>query len=148
MIVHRLTALGALLVAAGLLYASMAPDQARGYEFPSIVAVVMMALGGLLFVLSFRRHTAALSADEEPIAWGRIWPAVSVFVAFVLLAGRLGFFTTSFLAFMAIAIVYSPAGAGVRQIATTALVGAGFMAVLYVVFVILLNVQLPAGALL
>ena len=134
-----------LMVSAGLFYASSG-DEFGGYEFPRVVAIAMLALSVIIALQAWRRAADGPSQDElEAIPLGKLWPSLSVFIGYLLLAEHLGFFVTSFLAFLIIAVLYTPGRLSVVTLLRTTLIGIGFIAVLYLVFVMLLRVQFPHG---
>ena len=138
-------ALGCLLVAAGLFAASWG-GEFGGYQFPRVVAVAMILLAVALAVQAWRAVPEGADRDgvESP-PWGKILPGLLVLIAYLLLAERLGFFLASLLAFFGLAVLYTPGRLGVAKLARTAAVATGFMAVLYLLFVVLLRVQFPRG---
>jgi hypothetical protein len=143
---HRLTAVGALLVAVGLATASFLPN-VPGYEFPQITALVGVGIAAALTLLAWVPAQPATTADEEPIPWGGIWPLLLILVGFLLVMQWLGFFTTSFIAFFLITLIYSPQRISRRGVMRSAAIAALFLGVLYLIFVILLRVQVPQGIL-
>lgn len=143
---HRLTAVGALVVAAGLATASLMPN-VPGYEFPQITAMVAVAIAAILVLLALVPKQPVTAADEESIPWGGIWPLLLILVGFLLLMGWLGFFATSFIAFFLITLIYSPQRLSVRGAIRSAAIAALFLGVLYLIFVTLLRVQVPQGIL-
>jgi hypothetical protein len=145
MLVHRLTALGSFLIAIGMYAASVHPGD-EGYDFPKTIAVALIALTGLLTVLSFKPGQP-IAGGEERIPWGRIWPGLLVFTGYLLLAQRLGFFLSSFLAFFTLVMIYAPGRLGWHRVAWGGGIGLIFMGVLYLIFIVLLNVQMPRGIL-
>ncbi len=147
MLMHRLTAAASLLIAIGLYVASIYSGSETGYEFPQAVAISMIALTAVLVAMSFKPSIAAISADEQPVPWRHIWPALAVFLGYLFLAMNVGFFVTSFLAFLALALIYTPGRLDRRNVAIITGVAFAFMTVLYLIFVALLNVQTPRGLL-
>ncbi len=143
---HRLTAVGALLVAAGLATASFMPN-VPGYEFPQITAMVAVVIAAILVLLALVPKQPVIAADEESIPWGGIWPLLLILFGFLLVMGWLGFFATSFIAFFLITLIYSPQRISLRGALKGAVIAGLFLGVLYLIFVTLLRVQVPQGIL-
>ncbi|MCE8023373.1 tripartite tricarboxylate transporter TctB family protein [Billgrantia aerodenitrificans] len=143
---HRLTAVGALLVAAGLAVVSFMPN-VPGYEFPQMAAIGAMICAAILVLLALVPRQPITTIDEEPIPWGGIWPLLLILFGFLLVMGWLGFFATSFLAFFLITQIYSPQRFHWRGAIRGAGIAALFLGVLYLIFVTVLRVQVPSGIL-
>ncbi|MEX0730130.1 MAG: tripartite tricarboxylate transporter TctB family protein [Aquisalimonadaceae bacterium] len=145
---HRLTAAGGFAVSVGLTAVSFSPARPMGYEFPQMTAVTMLVIAAALLLLAFKPGKPVISSNEESIPWRAIWPLLLVLVGFLLIAGTLGYFATSLIAFFLIVLIYSPGPLSWRRAINCGLVSAVFMGVLYLIFVALLNVQVPRGILL
>lgn len=143
---HRLTALFTLFIAAGLAVVSYW-SSAPGYEFPKIVALVLIAISLLQVLLAMVPKKPITVANEESIPWGSILPVLLILVIFLLVAEWLGFFISSFIAFSLIVLVYIPERWSWRRVIRSCAIAATFMGVLYAVFVTLLGVQIPQGIL-
>lgn len=143
---HRLTSVGALLVALGLAAASFMPN-VSGYEFPQVTAMVAVLIAAILVLLALVPKQPVTAADEESIPWGGIWPLLLILFGFLLVMGWLGFFATSFIAFFLITLIYSPHRVSVRGVLKGAVITGLFLGVLYLIFVTLLQVQVPQGIL-
>jgi hypothetical protein len=129
-------------------------ESTEGYEFPNLIAVAMFVLAVVLLIqeLSAARTSGGLEGVEKEeeigaIPWGRLWPGLLIILAYMLLAERLGFLTTSFLAFFSIAALYAPGDLSPHSFLKPGLIAVAFMVALYSVFVLLLQVQLPKGIL-
>lgn len=143
---HRLTAVVTLLVVLGMAAVSFMPN-VSGYEFPQITAMVAVVIAAILVLLALTPKKPVTTPDEEPIPWGGIWPLLLILVGFLLLMQWLGFFTTSFIAFFLITLIYSPQKVSVRGVIRSAAIAALFLGVMYLIFVTLLRVQVPQGIL-
>lgn len=141
---HRMTVIITLLVTAGLAFLSFVPG-GTGYLFPQIIAGSMLLVALLMVALSFIPSKPITTVDEEPIPWGNIFPTLVILIGFLLMAEWFGFFATSFIAFYGIVLIYTPERLNRRQYIKSAVISFGFMAVLYLIFVLLLNVQIPKG---
>ncbi|MCP1676953.1 hypothetical protein J2T57_004127 [Natronocella acetinitrilica] len=147
MLKQRLVAIGALLVAIGLYTASVWSGK-PGYQFPQIVALTMIVLTGVLTVLALKPGRPVVPDDVEPVAFGVLWPSLLLIAGYAFLAPRLGFISTSFLAFALVGLVYNPEPLTTRRVLVTCGISAAFMTALYLLFVVLLNVRVPTGILL
>lgn len=143
---QRLTAVTCVLLSVALLIWS-SPD-ARGYEFPRMVALSMVVLSLGLAVMAFKPGKLLMVADIESIPIRIIWPMLVILLGLAFLAPRLGFFSTSFLVFVVTALVFSPEGFTLRRLGIMVFVGLCFTFTLYLLFVVLLNVHLPRAVLL
>lgn len=146
MTTHRkqcVTAIVTLLITLGLVGVSFAPNL-PGYEFPQATALVAAVLAAVL-VLTPKRP--ATPAGEDVIPWGVVWPMLLMLFAFLMVMQWLGFFATSFITFLLIALVYSPQRLSVRRVIRTTAIAVLFMGGLYLIFVMLLRVQFPSGVL-
>lgn len=135
----------ACVVIGGLLYwAALGADVPQAYLFPQMLALAMIALGIAMVIAAFGRNAAA-PAPWAHIPWARILPGMVVLVAFLSILQTIGFYVSSWLAFSTIGVLYAPAGkrvAAVKRVMPASIV---FLAVLYLVFWTLLQVQLPRG---
>lgn len=141
---HNMTVITTLLVTIGLAYISFSSDK-TGYLFPQIIAVAMVLIALIMVALTFIPKKPITTMDEEPIPWGVIFPTLLVLLGFLVVVEWLGFFATSFIAFYSIVLIYSPERLKRRHYLKSAAISLGFMAVLYLIFVVLLNVQIPHG---
>jgi len=137
----------AVLAVSAAMYAASASGDGGGFEFPTLIALIMCALGAgmLIHALGPGRRSSGKRSGSVP--WGSILPGLALFVAYLFLMGWLGFFVTSFLVFVVIALLYAPGSPTAPAIARTAGVAGVFTATLYGVFVLLLQVQFPQGLL-
>jgi hypothetical protein len=142
----RLTAIGTIIVSLLLYWAAAAPGDAQAYLFPKLIALGMAVLGVAMLVRNWS-PIAAEGDTPSSVPWSRLWPALIIFVLYLVLAQRLGFYITSWLAFVTIGIVYSPAETSVVGAKRCFPVSVAFLSVLYLVFVLLLQVQTPRGVL-
>lgn len=141
---HRMTVIITLLVTAALAFVSFSPS-GNGYMFPQIIAGSMVFIALLMVALAFIPSKPITTIDEEPIPWGNIFPTLLILIGFLIVVESLGFFATSFIAFYSIVLIYTPERLNRRQYIKSAVISFSFMAVLYLIFVLLLNVQIPGG---
>ena len=143
---HRITSGLILLVAASVTYISFTGEPVEAFFFPRIIAVVMLVLASW----NFFRAITGVSKVGEGVSWSlakTIAPGVAIILVHIFfLAKTLGFYSSSFLVFIAIYAVYDPAShseikSWIKRIGTAFL----FMVVIYGLFSLLLKVQTPRG---
>jgi len=137
----------ALLVAsiAGLIFrASYFQESSEAYLFPSIVSIAMLGLA----LLSLFREAVDLCVDDfQAFPFVRQVPAILIMAGGVALVEVLGMYVTSFLVLSLVSYWYSPQEDGRRRLMQSLAFAAGFSAFMYVLFSVMLNVQLPRGLL-
>jgi hypothetical protein len=132
------------MILAGLLYwAGAGHDFAAAYQFPGLAAIAMAVFALVLLALTWTPY-ADRTAVVETVPWRRLWPGLLVLALYMASAEQLGFLVSGLLAFVSIGLVYAAPrpGANYRRCLPIAL---AFMTVLYLIFVELLQVQLPRG---
>ena len=139
----RWTSFGMLAFALALYVLSTAAEAQEAYVFPRIIALAMCLIA--VFTLAFEWANSEGDGIAN-ISWGKLWPALAIFAAYMLISQHLGFYTSSLLAFFSLGVIYTS-----RDYAASAKrclpISIAFMAVLYAVFVWLLKVQTPRGIL-
>lgn len=137
----------ALLVAltAGLIFqVSYFQDNSEVYLFPSIVSLVMLALS----LVSLVREAFDLCVDDfQPFPFVRQTPAMIMMAGGVALVEILGMYTSAFLVLLLVSFWYSPQEKGTRRLLQSLLFAAGFVVFMYLLFSVMLNVQVPRGLL-
>lgn len=132
------------MILAGLLYwAGVGHDFAAAYQFPGLAAIAMAVFALALLALTWTPY-ADRTAVVETVPWRRLWPGLVILALYMATAELLGFLVSGLLAFVSIGLVYATPrpGANYRRCLPIAL---AFMTVLYLIFVKLLQVQLPRG---
>lgn len=143
---HNMTVIVTLFITLILAFLSFSPS-GSGYLFPQMIAAAMVFIAVLMAALTFLPKQPITTVDEEPIPWGIIFPTLLILIGFLVVVEWLGFFATSFIAFYSIVLIYTPERLKRRQFIKSAAISFAFMAVLYLIFVLLLNVQIPHGVL-
>lgn len=145
------TSLGILVLIGGLalfwaaLGFSPIPGQVYGAQtMPKAVGVLAIGVGLALILNGRAAGMAVTIADwaRDPGAWGRLLAAIALIVAYILLAGRLGFALTAFALLIALMLL-----TGTRLL-TAVIVAIGTVIVVQYSFGQLLRVPLPRGDLL
>ncbi len=120
------------------------------YLFPRIATGFMLFLALTQWagaVITGKQHPADASTINR-FSWNALLPGLITCVLYVLIMERLGFYTSSFLAFVIITSIYGKRSAiDMKALAYKVLVGLIFITILYVLFWKLLNVRTPTGIL-
>lgn len=126
------------------LVASFYPDDAEVFLFPRIISVLMAALCVFLWIDAFTGSGRdAAQGDGFP---GDILPGLGIGALYLSILEAVGFYTASFLAFFAIAVVYSgDSGRGFKPILKKLVIAALFMVILYLLFWQGLHMRTPRG---
>ena len=140
----RLITVASVLVGVLLYWSSSGHANADAYLFPRILGATMVVLGVAMMIAEWTPAPLG-PKDIGVIPWSVLWPALVIFVLYMLAAPRLGFYLSSALAFVAIGVIYSPADSTVRAATRCVPISLAFLAVLYAVFVLVLQVQMPRG---
>lgn len=143
---HNMTVIVTLIVTLALAFFSFTAG-GSGYLFPQIIAAAMVFIAVIMMALTFLPKQPITTSDEEPIPWGIIFPTLLILIGFLFVVEWLGFFATSFIAFYSIVLIYTPERLKRRQFIKSAAISFTFMGALYLIFVLLLNVQIPHGIL-
>lgn len=118
--------------------ASFAGDDPTAYAFPRLVSTLMLIFCGVNLI---RRSLAGFAG--EPVLTmrlaGKIAPGVAVIVVYVLLAQDAGFYLSAILAFFALSFLYSDH----RRLSSIGIATGSVIAVLYLMFSVVLKVQVP-----
>ena len=122
------------------------------YLFPRIIAALMLLLA-MVQVVSFLRLSRVDPAPDElthqRIPWRQLVPGLAVSIIMVLLMEILGFYASSFLAFLAIIVLYGKRQVtDPRSLVTKAGISVIFMTIIFTLFWKLLHVRTPTGWLL
>ena len=131
-------------VGIGVAYISYTSEPARAFLFPKIISTAFVVLALWTFgkaVLGKTKVGIGLSAQ----ALRNILPGLVVALVYVFWAAQaLGFYTASGIAFFLLLSLYDPAPHdAVRTWVKRIIVTAGFVAVMYGLFAVLLNVYTP-----
>ncbi len=138
---------GDLLVAAFallLVVVSFSAENPQPYLFPRILAIAMfsLALLQILIVASGGDWSVQLTTILQEARRSSL--AILAVILYVALCEWLGFYTAAILAFLSIVYIGSNNWSQ-RQFATAVAVAAATAVVLYVLFSLLLRVQVPRG---
>lgn len=118
--------------------ASFSGDDPAAYAFPRLVSALMLVFCGA----NLARRAMAGFSGEPALTWTliqKIAPGIAVFIAYLLVARDLGFYLAALLAFFAVSFLYSAHRRPVR----IGIVTGAVIAVLYLIFSVVLKVQVP-----
>ena len=135
---------GMLVCAIVLSIAGFSGSNQEAFLFPNVVSVIMVVIA------AFAVFNSRNSVEEEKpilIPWALILPALVIFVTYLALADTVGFYTCSFVAFIALVSIYMPESLTMNSFFKIFATGVIFMLGLYCLFSLLLKVQLPGGIL-
>jgi Tripartite tricarboxylate transporter TctB family len=143
--VARLTALACIALGGFLYWAALGSDHPLAYLFPRVLALIMVALGAGMLALELSSKRQAREAVKADIRWARLWPGIVMLILYMAIAQSGGFYVSSWLAFVALAIWYAPGEQKLVAVRRCVPISLAFMAVLYLLFWTLLRVQVPRG---
>lgn len=143
---HTIFAVAVFVMAALMTHISWTEEPADIFVFPRLVSVFF------IFLATWNLARALLGLARVGEGFRRedvlnIIPGLAIMLCLIYFAASfLGFYVASTLAFLMITTLYSPADfmegkAWLKRI----LIAAGFMAVIYILFGVLLKVQTPQG---
>lgn len=137
-------ALGIAMIAGLVFRVSFFQENSEAYLFPSIIAALMLALS----LLSLAREAFDLCIDDfQAFPFSRQLPAILMMVVAVSLAEVLGMYSTAFAVLMVVTYWYSPQEDGRRRLLSSLVFSTGFTLFMYLLFTVMLNVQVPRGIL-
>ncbi|MFQ5851342.1 MAG: tripartite tricarboxylate transporter TctB family protein [Candidatus Binatia bacterium] len=147
MTASRLTSIASLVLSLGLYAAAYFVENWEAYLFPRLLAIGMFLIATAMLTAGWTSDKASEKGHAGTPPWTRLWPALVIFVLYLLVAEELGLYASSFAAFLASVTVYAPDRASLRRSVKHVMISLAFMAVLYSVFAVLLRVQTPRGIL-
>lgn len=117
-------------------------ENAEAYLFPVIIASMMMILSSISLI---RELFKLCIEDFQEFPFKRQLPVMLVMVAGVSLVEVLGIFSTSFLVLLTVSYWYSPIEDQKKRLIRSLTFSGGFCLAMFVLFSVMLNVQLPRG---
>ena len=135
-----------LLVSIWVCWISFSQTPAEAFLFPRLISVAFVALAGWTFARALLDPRTAEGGITRELVWN-ILPGVVVAGVYVFFAAKwLGFYTSSAIAFVVILSLFDPAPHDqVRTWLKRLAVTAGYLAVMYFLFSIVLKVFTPRG---
>jgi hypothetical protein len=132
------------LIAGAMFQASYGQENSEVYLFPMIVSATMLGFS----LMSLIRETFDLCVDDfQPFPFARLVPALVMMAGGVALIETLGMYASAFLVLCLVSFWYSPQENSKRRLVQTLVFATGFTAFMYLLFSLLLNVQVPRGLL-
>ncbi len=139
-----LVALLVALIAGAAFKVSYFQENSEVYLFPLIVSAVMLGMS----LMSLVREALSLCVDDfQPFPFLRLVPALVMMAGGVALVETLGMYVTAFLVLCLVSFWYSPQEDGKRRLVQSLVFAAGFTVFMYLLFTLMLNVQVPRGLL-
>jgi hypothetical protein len=137
----RVAAVGAVVASVVVLTMVMSADGSQAYDFPFLLAVLMMLFAAALLIDVLRTWSRQKSGPGL-VEWSDLSAGIAVIVGYLMLLQTAGFYLASWVAFTAIVMLYT--GSKNRQQVTSILwVSVGFMAAIYGLFSLSLRVITP-----
>ena len=147
----------ALLLSVVFTVAAFWGTDADVYLFPRIASGFMLLLAlmqwavVIISALKGKQHADSVATDNQSASqfdWSALLPGLIVGAGYILIMERLGFYASSFLAFVIITSLYGRRKAfDIKALTYKIIVGLIFVAILYALFWKLLNVRTPTGIL-
>ncbi len=143
---HTFPAGVVLAISTIVTWLSFTQEPAESFLFPRVISVFFIGLAGW----NFARAITGLSrvgTGISPVMLKNIVPGLAVMLVFVFFAAKgIGFYVASTLAFFAIYTLYDPAPySSIKDWSKRGFVTAAFMAIIYGLFALVLQVQTPRG---
>lgn len=164
MLAKRLTAAGGILL--GLMLLAMGSNVEYGQEayfFPNLLAWALMFFATVLLITEGKllqlcsstfdflwRWIFGVVGEGNPARWPdlvRLIPMFVIILGYLYFADIVGMYTTSFIAFFLIIVVYTPHRPRSRTLLKSLIISALFMGAIYLIFAVLLQLQTPSALL-
>ena len=130
------------LIALLLFKLSFFQENKEAYLFPSIITSVVLFFS----LTSLFRETFSLCVDDfEPTPVLRLIPALILMVITVFSLEFVGMYTTSAITLFLIGAWYSPQEPISKRLLSSLMLTAGFIIFMYLLFSVMLGVQVPRG---
>lgn len=131
-------------VGIGVAYVSYTQEPAAAFLFPRLISTVFVILALWTFGKALMGRTKVGNGLDSKAVWN-ILPGLIVALVFVYWAAKgLGFYTASTITFFILLSLYDPAPhSEVKSWIKRVIITAGFLAVMYGLFAMLLNVFTP-----
>jgi hypothetical protein len=143
---EQASAVYALIVSALFTFLAFYNTDAETYLFPRIIAIALAILSLILLISNSGIGAKKTEESTEGVNLRDIWPGLLVGLLFLLLLETLGFYMSSFLAFLSILLLYGKRKAlDVEAFTIKVVVSSGFMIILFLLFWNGLHVRTPTG---
>ena len=131
-----------LLLSVAMFLAGYGHENPEAYLFPLIIASIMIILSSVSLI---RELFELCIEDFQEFPLKRQLPVMLVMAAGVMLVEMLGIFSTAFLVLLSVSYWYSPLEDQNKRLIRSLMFSAGFCIAMYMLFSVMLNVQLPGG---
>ncbi|WP_028470979.1 tripartite tricarboxylate transporter TctB family protein [Neptunomonas japonica] len=162
MLSKRLTAIGGVLLALILLVLGSNVEYGEeAYFFPNLLAYFLLAFAFVLLIsdgdlLNWLKEIASflwrwmfgIVGEGNPSRWPdtvRLIPMFITIFCYLYFADIVGLYTTSFITFLLITVIYTPHRPRSRTLFKSALIALIFTGVIYLIFSVLLQLQAPSA---
>ena len=143
---EQVSALYALVVSAVFTFLSFYNTDAENYLFPRIIAIALAILAVALFISNSASGSDTAQRSTGGGRFNDVWPGLLIGLIFLLVMEDLGFYTSSFFAFLAILVAYGNRPViDLKALMTKSAISAAFMFILYLLFWNGLHVRTPTG---
>ena len=137
----RVAAVGAVAASLVVLTMVMLADGTQAYDFPFLLAILMMLFAALLLIDVLRTWSRQKSGPGL-VEWSDLGVGIVVIVGYLILLQTAGFYSASWIAFTAIVMLYT-VNKNRQQVIRILWVSVGFMAAIYGLFNVSLRVITP-----
>ena len=143
---EQASAIYALIISALFTFLAFYNTDAEIYLFPRIIAVALALLSIILLISNLGTDKKNIEENSEAINFKDIWPGLLTGLLFFLLLETLGFYMSSFLAFLSILLLYGRRQAmDIGAMTFKIVVSLAFMIILFLLFWSGLHVRTPTG---
>ena len=137
----RVAAVGAVVVSLLVLIMVLSANGSTAYDFPFLLAVLLMVFAVLLFIDVLRVWDRQKS-NGVLVEWPDLGAGIAIILGYLLVMPTIGFYLASWLGFNCIVLFYS-AKKDRQQFTKTLWVSLWFIAVIYLLFSVSLRVVTP-----
>ena len=137
----RVAAVGAVVVSLLVLIMVLSANGSTAYDFPFLLAVLLMVFAVLLFIDVLRVWDRQKS-NGVLVEWPDLGAGIAIILGYLLVMPTIGFYLASWLGFNCIVLFYS-AKKDRQQFTKTLWVSLCFIAVIYLLFSVSLRVVTP-----
>ena len=137
----RVAAVGAVMVSLLVLIMVLSANGSTAYDFPFLLAALMMVFAVLLFIDVLRVWDRQKS-NGALVEWPDLGAGIAIILGYLLVMPTIGFYLASWLGFNCIVLFYS-AKKDRQQFTKTLWVSLCFIAVIYLLFSVSLRVVTP-----
>ncbi|MDR3177121.1 MAG: tripartite tricarboxylate transporter TctB family protein [Desulfovibrio sp.] len=138
---------GMLVVNAFFYFQLPERSEAGASLFPGLMMLLLLGLTAVKTVSQLRFPKADSGGTKEPFPLARVLVVVVAVIIYIAIIEPVGFYISSFLFFLLTTVAIQTTPRTPRAIAVRFCLAFGFVAFLYALFTLLLQVQIPKGIL-